>query len=133
MFYHDIFGFDVFIWSPPHLMAVFGGVVSSLGVPQIWLYHKRSTSSLFGVYICHRSRVIFGQLSLSEYFGEGTLSPSRFCNVTCLLCVRRPIIPKTVFGKSLINRYFSVELHKHSYTSGVNEGNRVEQLLRYRG
>lgn len=30
--YHTLFGFDITLWSPPHMLAVFGGILVTLGV-----------------------------------------------------------------------------------------------------
>ncbi|MFC4767397.1 hypothetical protein [Effusibacillus consociatus] len=78
MLYHDLVGFDVTIWSPPHLMAVFGGVLSALGLAQLWLHQKETIESIIGYAFSVAAAFAFSQFALSEYFLEGPHFPGRF-------------------------------------------------------
>ena len=76
MVYHDLVGFDVSIWSPPHLLAIFGGVLSAVGFAGLW-----QKVSIIGYIFASAAAVNFGQFALSEFFVDGAQFQSRFSTV----------------------------------------------------
>lgn len=65
--YHRWVGFDVTIWSPPHLLVIFGGVLYALGVAEWFSALPGSRTQRFGQIMALGSAVAFMQFALSEY------------------------------------------------------------------
>ncbi|MFB9759024.1 hypothetical protein [Ectobacillus funiculus] len=61
--YHNLVGFDITIWSPPHLLVIFGGVLLLLGVFQ--LSHERNFTT--GMILSLGFALAFFQFSIMEY------------------------------------------------------------------
>lgn len=81
MLYHEWVGFDVSIWSPPHLMAIFGAWISAMGFARLWLREKNPKGSAIGYVFAMAAAFAAGQFALSEYFLEGPRFPGRFVTV----------------------------------------------------
>lgn len=69
--YHSIFGFDVTIWSPPHMGAIFGGVLTGIALTSLWYEQKESMlRSFFAIFTISVTMFLL-QFSIAEYnFGN---------------------------------------------------------------
>jgi hypothetical protein len=65
--YHSAFGFDVTLWSPPHLLVIFGGVVNALGVAELFLKSPFPRARRIGPIIAYGIAVSFFQFAMTEY------------------------------------------------------------------
>jgi hypothetical protein len=61
--WHRLFGLDVTIWSPPHLLGFLGGAVNSLGVVVIALEVYRARPGVRAAAVTLAAAALFGTLS----------------------------------------------------------------------
>jgi hypothetical protein len=67
-FYHSIVGFDVTIWSPPHLGAIYGGVLTGLGLAGLWFTsNKNMLHGMIGGTVTLGIAIMAIQFSMAEY------------------------------------------------------------------
>lgn len=65
--YHNLMGFDVTIWSPPHLLVIFGGVVNALGVAELFRQSPDRRVARVGAIFAYGIAVSFFQFGMTEY------------------------------------------------------------------
>lgn len=65
--YHDIFGFDVTMWSPPHVAVVFGAVLTMLGVFEMVAGEKKHLYRWLGTVLSLALAIVMMQIVLIEY------------------------------------------------------------------
>lgn len=65
--YHEWVGFDVTLWSPPHLLVIFGGVIVALGIVELYMSMTSGTWRNFGVILALGLAVTNFQFAMTEY------------------------------------------------------------------
>lgn len=70
--YHSIFGFDVTMWSPPHVGVIFGAVITMLGVFEMLADESEKWKKWAGTILSLSLAIVMMQIVLIEYsFVEG--------------------------------------------------------------
>ncbi|KIL39648.1 hypothetical protein SD70_18550 [Gordoniibacillus kamchatkensis] len=65
--YHNLVGFDVTLWSPPHLLVIYGGVVNALGVAELFRQSPNRRIARIGAIAAYGIAVSFFQFGMTEY------------------------------------------------------------------
>ncbi|WP_336775258.1 hypothetical protein [Paenibacillus sp. MMO-58] len=66
-YYHSIFGFDVTMWSPPHVGVIFGAVLTMVGVFEMLAAEKDSWKKWAGTLLSLSLAIVMMQIVLIEY------------------------------------------------------------------
>ena len=66
-FYHTFFGFDITIWSPPHLGAIYGGVLIGIGLTSMWFQQALGWVRRIGAMLTMSVSMGVLQFAIAEY------------------------------------------------------------------
>ena len=71
--YHELLGFDITLWSPPHLLAIFGGIVAALGLAGLFAGMPEGRGRRLGHGLALAAALSYFLFALAEF----DLSPGR--------------------------------------------------------
>ncbi|WP_274362388.1 hypothetical protein [Paenibacillus thermotolerans] len=65
--YHSWVGFDVTLWSPPHLLVIFGGILYALGIAEWFAALPGRHIRRIGILMALGTAAVFMQFALTEF------------------------------------------------------------------